>query len=62
MNHRKKISTTVYLKPEQDEALKSLSEATRIPVAEYIREGIDAVLHRYKDEILAPHPFLMEVK
>ena len=43
---RKKISTTVYITPEQDELLKRLNERTKVPVAEYIRQGIDLVLQR----------------
>ncbi len=45
---RKKISTTVYLRPEQNERLKRLHEATKVPVAVYIREGIDLVLDKYR--------------
>ena len=46
---RKKVSTTVYITPEQNAALKQLHERTRVPVAEYIRQGIDLVLERYAD-------------
>ena len=45
---RKKISTTVYITPEQNEALKLLHDKTRVPVAEYIRQGIDLVLEKEK--------------
>ena len=45
---RKKISTTVYITPEQDARLKELHARTKVPVAEYIRQGIDLVLDRYK--------------
>jgi len=45
---RKKISTTVYITPEQVERLKLLHERTRVPVAEYIRQGIDLVLDKYR--------------
>ncbi len=45
---RKKISTTIYITPEQNEALKLLNERTKVPVAEYIRQGIDLVLDKYK--------------
>ncbi|MGC4114349.1 MAG: ribbon-helix-helix domain-containing protein [Myxococcales bacterium] len=48
---RNKISTTVYITPEQNEKLKLLSEKTRIPVASFIREGIDLVLERYKQHL-----------
>lgn len=46
---RKKIPTTVYLRPEQAEALRSLHERTKVPVAEYVREGIDLILDRHAD-------------
>lgn len=44
---RKKISTTIYVTPEQADKLKLLSERTKVPVAVYIREGIDMVLRQY---------------
>lgn len=44
----KKTSTTVYLAPEQLDALKRLSARTRVPIAEYIREGVDLVLDRHQ--------------
>jgi hypothetical protein len=48
---RKKVSTTVYLTEEQNSALKVLNKKTRIPIAEFIREGIDLVLHKYKEKL-----------
>ena len=45
---RKKISTTVYITQEQSEQLKLLNKKTKVPVAEYIREGIDLVLQKHK--------------
>jgi hypothetical protein len=58
---RKKISTTIYVTPEQSERLRLLHERTKVPVAVYIREGIDLVLRHY-DHLLpgqlplaAPH-------
>jgi hypothetical protein len=45
---RKKISTTVYITPEQGERLKLLHDRTRVPVAEFIRQGIDLVLEKYR--------------
>jgi hypothetical protein len=44
---RKKISTTIYVTPEQAERLRLLNERTKVPVAVYIREGIDLVLRQY---------------
>lgn len=48
---RKKISTTIYITPEQNERLKALNSRTKVPVAEYIRQGIDLVLEKYKDQL-----------
>ena len=48
---RKKLSTTVYITPEQNERLKALHERTKVPVAEYIRQGIDLVLEKYADKL-----------
>ena len=41
---RRKVTTTVYLDSEQDRLLKALSYRTGVPVAVYIREGVDRVL------------------
>jgi predicted DNA-binding protein len=46
---RKKISTTIYITPEQNERLKLLNQKTKVPVAEYIRQGIDLILEKNKD-------------
>lgn len=48
---RKKISTTIYITPEQNESLKLLHERTKVPIAVYIREGIDLVLERHSAEL-----------
>ena len=48
---RKKISTTVYITPEQDARLKQLHDKTKVPVAEYIRQGIDMVLEKQKHQL-----------
>jgi predicted DNA-binding protein len=48
---RKKISTTIYITPEQNETLKLLNKKTKVPVAEYIREGIDMVLDKYRGQL-----------
>ncbi|MCS6800173.1 MAG: ribbon-helix-helix domain-containing protein [Myxococcota bacterium] len=48
---RKKISTTIYITPEQNEKLKLLHDRTKVPVAVYIREGIDLVLERHGEQL-----------
>lgn len=44
---RKKISSTIYITPEQSERLKLLHERTKVPISVYIREGIDLMLKQY---------------
>ena len=48
---RKKVSTTVYITPEQNEQLKLLHERTKVPVAVFIREGIDLAIERHADQL-----------
>ena len=48
---RKKISTTIYITPEQDAALKQLNAKTKVPMAEYIRQGIDLILAKHKADL-----------
>lgn len=48
---RKKISTTVYITEEQNQRLKLLNQKTKVPIAEYIREGIDLVLKLHREQL-----------
>jgi predicted DNA-binding protein len=45
---RKKVSTTIYITPEQADRLKLLHDRTKVPIAVYIREGIDMMLKHYE--------------
>lgn len=47
----KKIATTVYLTEEQHQLLKKLQLRTKVPVAEYIRQGVDFVLEKNRDSL-----------
>lgn len=47
---RKKISTTVYVEPDQDAALRALRDQTGIPTAVLIRDAIDIMLKRSADD------------
>lgn len=47
----KKIATTVYITEEQQQLLKELNRRTRVPIAEFIREGIDLVLQRHAENL-----------
>lgn len=42
---------SVMLKVDQIEALKALSEATRVKMADYIREAVDLVIAKYQKEL-----------
>ena len=46
---KQRIST--FLDKRQIDALKSLSGVTRIKMADYIREGIDMVLSKYRKDL-----------
>lgn len=43
---RRMHATTVYLEADQVDLLRLLSERTKVPVAEYVRQGIDLALER----------------
>jgi hypothetical protein len=45
----KKLATTVYITDLQQQLLKELNRRSKVPVAEYIREGIDLVLEKHRD-------------
>lgn len=45
----KKIATTVYITEQQQELLRQLNERSKVPIAEFIRQGIDLVLQQYSD-------------
>ncbi|MEQ1875573.1 MAG: ribbon-helix-helix domain-containing protein [Bdellovibrionia bacterium] len=45
----KKITTTIYITEDQQRLLKELNKRSKVPVAEYIREGIDLVLKKHED-------------
>ncbi|MBS1984415.1 MAG: ribbon-helix-helix domain-containing protein [Bdellovibrionales bacterium] len=47
----RKVSTTVYLTEEQVIALKELHVRTRVPVAEYIRLGINMILEKNSERL-----------
>ena len=59
---RKKISTTIYITPEQNEQLKLLNSKTRVPVAEYIRQGIDLVLDKERHNLPGQLPLAVTTR
>lgn len=48
---RRLLSTTVYLDADQVEKLRQLSAATKVPQAEWVRQGIDLVLDRHEHPV-----------
>ena len=59
---KKKISTTVYITHEQNLLLKLLNQKTKVPIAEYIREGIDLVLELHKHQLPGQMSLLPDVQ
>lgn len=47
----KKLATTVYITGDQQALLKELNRRTRVPIAEFIREGIDMVLEKHRSQL-----------
>ncbi|MES2856541.1 MAG: ribbon-helix-helix domain-containing protein [Bdellovibrionota bacterium] len=47
----KKLATTIYITEQQQALLKELNRRTKVPIAEYIREGIDLTLEKYRDQL-----------
>lgn len=48
----KKVSTTVYITEEQKRKLEQLHSRTKVPIAEYIRQGIDLILEANKEKLV----------
>jgi len=47
------VQITTFLRPEQAAELKALSAQTRVPMASYIREGVDMLLEKYRETLEA---------
>ena len=57
---QKKVARTIYIKDEQMEALKRLSEKTKVPQSVYVREALDMVLEKYSEQL--KFDFLADLK
>ena len=44
----RKVTSTIYLTEQQQNMLKELSRRSKVPVAEYIRQGVDMVLDKHR--------------
>lgn len=50
----KRVFTGVYFDRAQHEALRALSDKTRVPLAAYLREAVDMLLARYGVKTVRP--------
>jgi hypothetical protein len=48
---QKKVARTIYIKDEQLEALKRLSQKTKVPQSVYVREALDMLLEKYSEQL-----------
>ena len=46
-----KVARTVYINGEQFDALKKLSEKTKVPQSVYVREALDMLLEKYSEQL-----------
>lgn len=45
----RKKKSAVYIRPDQLERLQLLSSRTKVPVAEYIRQGVELILEKHRE-------------
>ena len=59
---KRKITTTIYLTAEQQTLLKELSQRSKVPVAEYIRQGVDLILKKNSRYLPGQLSFILDKK
>ena len=59
---KRKITTTIYLTEEQQTLLKELSQRSKVPVAEYIRQGVDLILKKHSRYLPGQLSFILDKK
>ena len=50
----KRVFTGVYFDRPQHDALRTLSDRTRVPLAAYLREAVDMLLAKYSVKVAKP--------
>ena len=50
----KRVFTGVYFDRQQHDALRALSDETRVPLAAYLREAVDMLLAKYGRKVKRP--------
>ena len=53
-DQEKRVFTGVYFDRPQHDALRQLSKATRVPLAEYLREAVNDLLKKYGVKVPKP--------
>jgi hypothetical protein len=53
-NRDKRVFTGVYFDRAQHDALRALSDRTRVPLAAYLREAVDMLLDKYGAKVARP--------
>jgi len=46
-----KVARTIYINSDQVDALKRLSDKTKVPQAVYVREALDMLLDKYSEQL-----------
>jgi predicted DNA-binding protein len=46
-----KVARTIYINGDQLEALKRLSQRTKVPQSVYVREALDLILEKYSEQL-----------
>jgi predicted DNA-binding protein len=46
-----KVARTIYIEDEQLDALKRLSQRTKVPQSVYVREALDMLLEKYSEQL-----------
>lgn len=53
-DREKRVFTGVYFDRPQHDALRELSDRTRVPLAAYLREAVDDLLKKYRVRVAKP--------
>lgn len=56
----RKIATTIYLTKEQLFLLKELSIRSKVPIAEYIRQGVSMILRKHRYQLPGQLSFVLD--
>jgi len=43
------VSTTIYIREDQKQKLRELNTRTKVPISEYVRQGIELMLEEHRE-------------